>query len=218
MGVMIATMGVVFGKIFQSPLSQFLPYLTIGMIFWGFISLVLTEACQGFVIAQPIIKQLNIPLFVHIARLLWKNIIILAHNLIIFPLVLLVLAQPPTWLALLSIPGLIVLTFNLAWMALLLGIFCTRYRDMSPIINSLLQILFYLTPIMWMSEKLPARAGLYLINPNPFYHLLTIVRAPLLGQVPTLLNWTIAVSLGLCGWTVTLLIYSRHRHRIAYWL
>lgn len=218
MAIMIGTMGVIFSKIFQSPLREFLPFLTLGMIFWNLISVSLNEGCNSFIIAQPIIKQLNIPLFVHVCRLLWKNIIIFAHNLAILPLVLLAVWQPITWVALLSIPGFVILIINLAWVTLLLSILCARYRDMPPMISSVLQILFYITPIMWMPNKLSARASLYLINSNPLYHLISVVRTPLLGQYPTLLNWLVSLGLALCGWSLTIIIYSRYRHRIAYWL
>jgi lipopolysaccharide transport system permease protein len=129
------------------------------MILWGFISSMITEGCIVFVASNHIIKQISIPMFMHVARLLWRNIIILGHNIVIFPLVLLFIWQPLTWVALLFIPGFILLVINLAWITLFLGILCARYRDLSPIINSMLQILFYLTPIMWMPDRLSQRAG-----------------------------------------------------------
>lgn len=217
-GIMIAVMSVIFGKIFQLPLSEFLPYLALGMIFWSFISSCLSEGGQCFIVAQPIIKQLKIPLFVHVCRILWKNIIILAHNVVIIPIVMLVVMKPIYWIALLSIPGFLLIIVNLAWIMLLLSILCARYRDMQPMITSILQIFFYLTPIMWMPNRFSAHASQYLIIPNPFYNLLSIIRSPLLGQYPTTLNWLICLGLALCGWGITLIIYSRYRHRIAYWL
>jgi lipopolysaccharide transport system permease protein len=157
-------------------------------------------------------------MFMHVARLLWRNIIILGHNIVIFPLVLLFIWQPLTWVALLFIPGFILLVINLAWITLFLGILCARYRDLSPIINSMLQILFYLTPIMWMPDRLSQRAGSYLIDFNPLYHLIAVIRAPLLGQAPSELSWIVSSGVALFGWAVTLIIYSRYQRRIAYWL
>ena len=218
MGIMIATMAAIFGRIFQVSLHEFLPFLTIGMILWGFISSMITEGCIVFVASNHIIKQISIPMFMHVARLLWRNIIILGHNIIILPLVLLFIWHPLTWVALLFIPGFILLVINLAWITLFLGILCARYRDLSPIINSMLQILFYLTPIMWMPDRLSQRAGSYLIDFNPLYHLITVIRAPLLGQAPSELNWIVSAGLALFGWAVTLMIYSRYQRRIAYWL
>ncbi len=87
MGVMIATIGIVFGQIFKSPMKEFLPFLSVGIILWGFISSVVTEGCAGFIAAEGIIKQLPIPLFVHILRMIWRNVIILGNNIVIVPLI-----------------------------------------------------------------------------------------------------------------------------------
>lgn len=218
MGVMIATIGVVFGQIFKAPLHDFFPFLAIGTILWSFMSTVISEGSTGFISAEAIVKQLPIPLFVHMLRMIWRNLLILGHNIVIFPLVLLAVGKPLYWVALLSIPGLLLTIVNLAWVALILGILCARYRDMPQIVNSVLQVVFYLTPIMWMPKLLPQRAGVYLLDANPFYHMLEIVRAPLLGQAPSALNWTVSITLALVGWTAAIVFFGRYRNRIAYWL
>lgn len=218
MGVMIGTIGIVFGKIFKSPMQEFLPFLAIGMILWNFVSAVVMEGCAGFISAEGIIKQLPLPMFVHILRMMWRNLLILAHNIVIFPLVLIAVGKPLDWVALASIPGLLVAVANLTWMALLLAILCARYRDLPQIVASLLQVVFYLTPIMWMPHLIPERAGIYLLNANPIFHLLEIVRAPLLGQLPSATNWTVALVMAAAGWLFALVIYGRYKRRIAYWL
>ncbi|WP_259740509.1 ABC transporter permease [Pseudomonas moraviensis] len=218
MGVMIGTIGVVFGQIFNSPIHEFLPFLAIGMILWSFMSTVITEGCTGFIAAEGIIKQLPIPLFTHILRMIWRNILILGHNIVIFPLVLLAVGKPITWLAFISIPGFFLALLNLTWIALLLGVLCARYRDLPQIVGSLLQVVFYLTPIMWMPNLLPQRAGLYLLDLNPVYHIMSVVRSPLIGQLPTATNWWVSVGMAVVGWVVALAIYGRYKRRIAYWL
>lgn len=218
MGIMIAIMGIIFSKIFHTPLREFLPFLSAGMILWGFISATATDGCIGFSASFNIIKQLDIPLFAHIARVIWRNIIVFGHNIVILPIVMVAVGQSISWTMLLSLPGFLILTINLGWITLFLGIICARYRDLSPIIASILQILFYLTPIMWMPNRLPERANLYLVDSNPFYHLIAIVRQPLLGQAPTTLNWTASLAFALCGWIIALVIYARYQRRIPYWL
>src|SRR5690606_6277438 len=125
---------------------------------------------------ERIIKQLPIPLFVHVLRVVWRNIIILGHNFIIFPLVLLFFGKPIGWVALLSIPGLFLIVLNVTWVSLILGILCTRFRDLPQMVSSVLQVLFYITPIMWMPALLPNRAGTHWLQYNPIYHLLEIFR------------------------------------------
>ncbi|WP_095152895.1 ABC transporter permease [Pseudomonas sp. Irchel s3b5] len=218
MGVMIGTIGIVFGQIFNAPIKEFLPFLAAGMILWGFIATSITEACASLIAAEGIIKQLPIPLFVHILRTLWRNIIILGHNIIIFPLVLLAVQQPLGFYSLLSIFGFALLIFNLAWISLILAILCARYRDLAQIVSSLLQIAFYLTPIMWLPSLLPQKSTTYLLDFNPIYHLIQVVRAPLLGQEVSTLSWGISGVMALLGWSAAIIFYGRYKRRIAYWL
>lgn len=218
MGVMIATIGVVFGQIFKSPLHDFFPFLTIGTIVWTFISTVLSEGSTCFISAEAILKQLPLPLFVHIMRMMWRNLIILAHNIVIFPLVLIAVGKPLELVALVAIPGLLLTLINLSWMALILGILCARYRDLPQIVTSLLQVVFYLTPVIWMPKLLPSRAGVYLLDSNPFYHMLEIVRAPLLGQMPSATNWVVSIAIAVIGWLATIAFFGRYKNRVAYWL
>jgi lipopolysaccharide transport system permease protein len=218
MGVLIAALGFIFGTIFGAPLKQFLPFLAIGLIIWTLITTSLNEGCTGFIAAEGMIKQMPLPLFTYIMRVLWTNLIIFAHNLIILPFVLLIFWLVPQATALLAIAGLVLLMLNLSWLALIFGIICTRYRDVPQIISNLLQVSFYLTPIIWMPEMMPKRAGLLLLNANPFFHLIEVIRAPLLGGVPSVLNWQVCILLAIFGWIFTILFYGRFRSRIAYWL
>jgi lipopolysaccharide transport system permease protein len=218
MGVMIAAIGLVFGRIFKSPMDEFLPFLTVGIILWSLITSVVTEGCSGFIAAEGIIKQLPIPMFVHVLRMIWRNVLIFAHNIVIFPLVILVVGKPLSWMAILALPGLALTVVNLGWIALILGVVCARYRDLAQIVTSVIQVVFYLTPIMWMPKHLPEQTALYLLDLNPVYHLIEIVRAPLLGDLPSQLNWEVSIALALLGWTLALVVYGRYKRRIAYWL
>ncbi len=218
MGVMIGTIGIVFGQIFKSPLDEFLPFLTIGIILWGLMTTVVTEGCTVFVAAEGIIKQLPLPMLLHVFRMIWRNLLIFAHNLVIFPVVLIAVGKPLTWVALLSIPGLALTLINLTWVAVVLGIVCSRYRDLTQIVTSSVQVLFYLTPIMWMPKHLPAGAAFYLLALNPVYHLIEVVRAPLLGEFPAPTNWVVSLTLALLGSLFALLVYGRFKRRIPYWL
>ncbi|WP_435606574.1 ABC transporter permease [Pseudomonas knackmussii] len=218
MGVMIATIGIVFGQIFNSPMKEFLPFLTAGMILWTYFSSVATESCTAFVYSEHIIRQLPLPYFIYIIRVIWRNILILGHNLLILPLVFLAVGKPISIYALLSIPGLLLATINLTWVALLFGVICTRFRDLSQIIGSLLQILFYITPIMWLPNLLPQRAGPYVLATNPIFHIIETIRSPLLGQLPTATNWIVSASMAIAGWCIALLFYGRYKRRIPYWL
>lgn len=218
MGVMIGTIGLVFGHIFKSPMHDFLPFLAAGMILWGLVSSIINEGCTGFIAAEGIIKQLPIPLYVHILRLLWRNLLIFAHNLVIFPLVLLAVGRPLNLIAFVSIPGLALILVNMMWVALILAVICARYRDLPQIVGSLLQVLYFLTPIMWLPHTLAPGLQSYLLDFNPFFHLFELFRAPLLGELPTSMNWIVSAGMAIVGWAAALLIFGRYKARIAYWV
>lgn len=218
MGVLIGVLGVVFGGIFDTPIREFLPFLAIGIILWTYMSTIINEGCTSFIGSDALIKQLPLPLFIHVMRVVWRNLVTLAHNVVIIPLVFLVLLRPVDWQIFLAIPGLVVTTLTLTWVALLAGVLCTRYLDLTQIIASVLQIAFYVTPIIWMPSMLSGRRGLLFLDMNPFYHLIEIIRAPLMGQLPSLTNWSVALGLCVVGWGVTLTIYGRYKSRISYWL
>jgi hypothetical protein len=96
MGVLIAALGFVFGALFRAQLDEFLTFICVSMIFWGFISACLNEGCTSFIAAEGIIVQVRIPLFTHVLRSHHRNAIILAHNLLILPLVFLLVGRIPS--------------------------------------------------------------------------------------------------------------------------
>lgn len=219
MAVQIATMGVVFGMIFKTDLTEYLPFLAVSIILWGFISSVLSDGCMSFINAETLIKQLNISMFTHVLRVVWKNTLTVGHNILILPMVFVAVWRGVGLEVILLIPGFFILVTNLTWMALLLGMVSARFRDMPPIVNSLLTIAFYVTPVMWFPSLIGDNTLAHLmLGLNPFYHLLQIVRLPLLGGSPTLENWGLALLVAGLGWAFALLMFKKFRTQIAYWV
>jgi lipopolysaccharide transport system permease protein len=173
---------------------------------------------MAFIGAEGIILQVRMPLFTHVLRVQYRNAIILGHNILIYPLVLLAVGRMPTWQVFLALPGFVILSLNLLWIMLVSAILCTRFRDMTQVVQNLMQVLFYVTPIVWMPSTLPESNVRVVLEFNPFYHLISLVRAPLLGESPTLINWTVGVALVIAGWSVALIFFGRFRRRIPYWL
>ena len=114
------------------------------------------------------------------------------------------------------IPGLALLLATSVWVALLLGTICARFRDVPQIAASLMQVAFFLTPIIWQPEQIGDR--LIFVQINPFFHFIELIRAPLLGNTVTALTWAVTLAITLGGWLGTLLFYRLFRARIAYWV
>lgn len=218
MGVMITMIGIIFGQALSVPIEEYLPFIASGIILWTFISTSIKEGSSAFIQSAGMIRQLALPLSLYPLRILWRNIIILAHNMVIFPLVLLFVGKGVNINFFWIIPGFLLVLFNIFWLSLFLGICCTRFRDLPPIVASLIQVFFYLTPILWMPDSVRARVETWIVNTNPMYHLLELVRAPLLGNCPSVLSWEVALVSSLAGGIFALIFFGAYKKRIAYWI
>jgi ABC-type polysaccharide/polyol phosphate export permease len=216
LGVFVAALGTLYGALLKVELAEYVPYLALGFIVWTLISNMLTDGCTVFTAAEGIIKQVNQPLSVHLCRILWRSFIIFCHNAVIFVVVAVLFSVWPGVTGLLALPGLVLVCLNGAWAGLLLGIVSARFRDLPPLVESIMRVAFFLTPIIWMPSLLPGRG--VLLEFNPFFHLLELVRAPMLGQLPGLVSWLAVAGITLGGWLVTFVMFRRYRRRIAYWI
>jgi ABC-type polysaccharide/polyol phosphate export permease len=75
---------------------------------------------------------------------------------------------------------------------------------------------FFLTPIIWHPALMPGRHRV--IDWNPIYHFIEVVRAPLLAQSPATASWITVALVTIIGWSLTALVVTRLRRRIPYWL
>lgn len=212
----VGGLGVTYGALFRIPLDQYLPYLTIGMVVWTLISTFLLDGCNVFIAAQVAIKQMPAPLTVHVYRLIWRALIIFAHNALIIAVVLLFYPAHAASGLVPALLGLAVLCVNGFGFALTLGTIATRFRDIPPLMTNLVQTLFFVTPVLWKAENLGDRGAIAL--GNPFFHLIELVRAPLVGAPLPALSWAVALGFTAVNLLVALLLYARFRWRIPYWL
>lgn len=216
MGVTVTALGFLYANLFKLDLHEYLPFLALGFILWQFISGILIESCEVFVSAENIIKQSQSLFSLQVFRLVWRNLIILAHNLVIFLVVLLVFELPVGFQMLLFLPALTVAMLLGVGFGTILGILCTRFRDVGPLVQSVTQLCFFLTPIIWKPELLQGRA--VFLDYNPFYHVMSILRAPLLMEPVGLLSWYVSISLAVGGLILAFLALSGVRRVLAYWL
>lgn len=216
-GITTVALGMIFSAIFKIPLDRYFPYLAIGLVVWTLISTVMIEGCVCFIQAEGTIKQIRLPFTLYACRLVWRNVAIFLHNFVIVAGVMLWFGVAGSvWAIPLVLPGLFLVLLNALWMALTLGIICARFRDVPLIVSSVVQLAFFVTPIIWEISLMPGRNRI--IHFNPFHHLVELVRAPLLGKVPALESWMLGTGLAVAGWLFAFALLVGFRRRIAYWL
>lgn len=217
MTVMILALGLIYGSIFQVSISDFLLYLAAGMVTWFFMSNIISEGMMAFIAAEGIIKQSRIPLTLYIYRVIWRNLIVLIHNAVVVAAMFLWLRSVSVLNPLALIAGLLIIVGNMFVIILPLAILATRFRDLPPIITSLLQVLFYVTPVLYESSQLPPQLRL-IAHYNPFYHIIDVLRRPMIGDQPELISYAVAIGTLVIGAGITFLIFRRFRARVPYWL
>ena len=216
MAFMVAGLGAIYGTLFREDLATYLPFVCLGLITWEFISRSILEGSIAFLTLEGIIKQIRLPLTTHIASTIWRNLVVLAHNGVIYLAVLVIFGIRPGWQVIWLVPGLLLVVLNLIWVTLLLAAVCTRYRDVPLVVQAAVQMLFFVTPVFWSPTLMPSRS--ILVHGNPFYHMIEALRAPLLGNTPTGETWFFLMIMLVFGWTVTFLVFTKFRRRIPYWL
>lgn len=217
MGAMVGALGFLYAALWKVSVREYLPFLALSQVLWMFIASIITEGCTCFTTSEAVIRSVRMPFFVHSLRSLVRNVIVLAHNVLVIVVVYAVLLIWPGWHALLALPGLVLWAIDGVAAAMLLGAVCARFRDIPPIIGSLLQIAFFVTPIIWTPKQLGPGKNWMLLG-NPFFDVLEVVRAPLLGTTAGSHVWIAALvfSAGLCG--LTWVFFVRARARIAFWI
>ena len=222
-GVMAVALGFLYSILFQIPLADFLPHVTVGLIMWGFISGCIKEGSEVFIANEGLIRQLPSALSVHVYRLVWRQFLFLLHNLVIWVVLMIVFPRPLGWELLLSVLGLAVLMINGVWVSMLFGILATRFRDIAPLLDSMVQLLFYMTPIVWTTQTLYEQGGQIadrarIAELNPLYHYLEIVRAPMLGQPVAAYHWWVVLGCTAAGLLLAFLALRKFRSRVPYWV
>lgn len=216
MAIFIALLGVIYSNIFKMEIRTYLPYLTVGYIVWGFIAQTTNESSGAFQEGERIIRQIKLPYSVFVLRVVWRNFIVFLHTIVIFIPIAVFFDVRPGLVSVLALPGLALVYLNQIWVTLTLAILCTRYRDVQQIVATAVQLILFVTPIMWPITALGDAAIVAYINPA--YHLIDLVRAPMLGQAPSIYSWLVATACAAVGWAAAILLLHRASRRLVFWL
>ena len=223
MAVTAFALGILYSALFAQDLRSFLPYVATGLIIWTFIAGCINQGTEVFIRNEGLIKHLPSPLSVHVYRMVWHQVLLFAHNLAVYAVLMAIFPRRLGLEALLAIPALAVIVANGLWVAFLVGIIATRFRDIPPVMASLVQLMFFMTPIVWVYADFRDRGGTVaerarLAEFNPFLHFLEILRAPMIGDPIVARHWIVALAITVLGWALALLAMRNYRARVPYWV
>jgi lipopolysaccharide transport system permease protein len=208
-------MGLVAGRFLGADMKTYLPNFMISMTIWNFISSSLSESCYTMINAGGMIKAVNMPILIHVMRMVHRNLIIFLHNSAIIPIIWLVYPWHIGIQSLLAPLGLLIVYVAVVSGSVVVSMICVRYRDVPPVMTSVLQLLFFVSPIIWSPEHI--KGGELFVALNPVAYLLAVTRDPIMGSSPHLMSWIGALLFVAIATMVMAFIYTRYRSRVVYW-
>lgn len=217
MGLMVLGIGFLYSNLFSIPLNEFLPFVALGIVFFGVMTGIINEGCETFVQAKGMLSQTSLPMFTFVWRTVLRNLISLAHHLVI---VVGVLAFYGYWgkaNLLPALAGLVLMVVNASWISMVAGIASARFRDIPQIVVSVMQFAIFMTPVFWRPDRFSGE-HMAILHANPFFHMLDAVRAPLLGQAVAPQSYVVLVAMAVGGWLFTFALFARTRRRIVHYL
>jgi lipopolysaccharide transport system permease protein len=186
----------VFSRLFKTDITLYAPYILSGIITWEFFVATTTGGSLSFVQADAYIKQCRHPLAIYTLRtMLGSMIVLMMSSIPLFCWALVVTPQHfnASWLAALTIYPILAL---IAWpLSTLLAYIGVRFRDVPHALGLVLQAMYFVSPV-YFEAKMFRHGGLdAFVDYNPIYHVLQLVRAPILeGQWPTLSNYIFSLG------------------------
>jgi ABC-2 type transport system permease protein len=219
MGVMVLSLAYLYGGVFGQGPQQYRSYLSFvacGFLAWGFINALVQDGCFSIIESEAYLRNVSLPLTLIASRVVFRQLVYFFHNLVvILPIVFFFgVGLKLTWFEL----GWAILLYVIAGLAvsLILGPLCARFRDLPQLVSNVMQLFFFLTPIFWLPELSPQRA--ILVEPNPMYHFLEVMRGPILGSGIPETSLTIVLVWIAVLWSIAIGVFLWSRRQIYFWL
>lgn len=227
--LLLALLGPLFAQAFGRPLEVYVIYLGAGWTVWHLMSGCILQGAGTLQRAGGMLQQSPLPLTLFFFRALLVEILEFALKIAVVLALIVALGQPLGLVTLLALPGLLLLLLVMLGTIVLVSLACIRLPDLKPMLNIAMRLAFFLTPVLWDVQVLagdgaaPAELGgrrgiaLLYVDLNPLFHLLEIMRAPLLGELPASGSWLFSLGCAVAVWAVALPLFVRWRGRVVYW-
>lgn len=192
MATTVVTIGVLYAEVLNQPYKEFLSWFGCGVLAWALVSSVMLESCTIVADNDSILRSVSMPIPMLSARMVYRNVVIFWHNALVVGILLVLFGLRFSMETFYVIPGLALIILFAVFLGVALGPISARFRDLAQVVASIVQVLFFFTPVFWVPR--PDMSRPFLVDGNPFFHLVQLVRAPLLGDAPTITNWQVGLA------------------------
>lgn len=209
---------VVFTLLFDTDATRYAVHVSVGFLVWGLLIGALSAAPGSLVASRDLIHQTTLPYVVYVFRPVLSNLFAFGHNLLVLIPVFLLFPISPNPNQLFSIVGVILLAVSLFSISNILAIIGARVRDVELVWRGALTLAFYATPILWSPDQIASPTLLALINANPLYHLIEVVRSPIANESPSTISFIFVGLLAAFSSALALLLGKHAQSRIPLWV
>lgn len=214
----VGMLSLVYAMVLDKDIKEYVMFLALGVLTWNFISAVIINSGMIFTKAGNFLQQMRLPHSIFVFQSLYKEtLILILYQFFAIPLVIIIKGfEFVTLYWLWAIVGYVLIILNGFFASMWLGWLAVRYRDVQPFLNSLVMILFLITPVLWPPPEKFADSLYFQLN--PFYHLLELIRAPILNQEIPYISIMVACGLLFASMAICGLLYNRVKDKMVLWL
>jgi ABC-type polysaccharide/polyol phosphate export permease len=216
-GAMIGALASLWSLLWNTQLHELMPFIGVSIIIWNFLSQNLSDCTSVFLLHSNFYRNQRMNFSVSIYSVIYKNTLILAHNIAVIVVLILAFDVPVNWWSFQIVPALMLTWITMAWLGYVVAMVCVRYRDIIQLITTWLMVLFFITPIMWKPDFLPPRYQ-FIVDWNPLAQFLELLRAPFLGGPVSAHTWGTTIAIALGGGILSLPVIGRYQRRVIFWM
>lgn len=216
--IKVGMLSIVYSMVLDKDFSEYILFLALGVLTWSFISSTIINSAMIFRKAANFLMQMKLEHSIFVLQNIYKeSLILILYQLFAIPLVFVIKGESVVslmwiWVFLGYIVIILIALFASFW----IGWLSARYRDIQPVLNSMVMIIFLITPVLWPPPE-KFSDSLY-FQLNPFYHLLELIRSPIIDGVVPALSWAVASAILIINVVLSILIYPKIKNKLVLWL
>lgn len=215
----LLVLGNVYSHLMNHPADQYLPYLGIGYVTWRFILQIINDSINTFSAHKAFIMDGRTRLTDFVLRSMSKSAINMMFGLIVVTGVMIWSPQMHVYNMLTLLITLPIVALNMAWISVCVALLGARYREFHEFTSAALMMGFLVTPVLWTVDRFPADTVRgFVVRINPAFHLIDLVRAPVLGQLPETSSLVYGVAMLVIGWPLAAFLYRRYARYVPIWV
>jgi ABC-type polysaccharide/polyol phosphate export permease len=216
--LLMLVLTLVFGTLMRIGVPHYSVFLLSVLLPWTFFSQALAYSVESIVGNGGLLKQVRVAKLVFPVAALVSNIINFLLSLVPLLLLIAVLRFPFHWTWIyLPIPmlGLFLFTLGVAFFFATINVF---YRDVSHIVQILLTAWFYLSPIIYSMDFVPAKYH-WILRLNPLLYILNGFRLSIYyGLLPSWKSVAMSLVCGVISLAIGLSVFRRYERSFVYYI